>query len=164
MIRFTTGCQRCLHCTHAHGTPLVVTAFDYATPAPLDPAAGTTDLLVFPGAKLYRGLPLTQLPNAVAASLPGGAADATAATGLPPPECMPGLTLLVCCHVCAGSGAGKCVAVAAAAAGHGWLRCVRASVSTFPRPIHPPPPPAARSSATGAAQRWGRRSWTSCSP
>ena len=109
-------------------------AFDYLTPAPLDSSAATTDLLVFPGALLYRGLPLAQLPAASLAALPGvpsdaaSAAAATAAGGegplLPEPERLGGITLLVCCHTardrrCGELGGPLAAKLAELAAQHG---------------------------------------------
>jgi hypothetical protein len=78
-----------------------VTAFDYLAPAPLAPAGGTCDLLVFPAGISFRGLPLEQLPAAVLSALTGGAAadkDQQKQLQTQAGEEVQGDTLFVCCH------------------------------------------------------------------
>eukprot|EP00887_Chlorella_sp_A99_P004917 scaffold4.g4917.t1 len=116
------------------GIKVKVTAFDYLTPHPLAAGAGTTDMLVFPGGRLYRGLPLEQAGAAALAALAAaGAAAAAAAPAaapaaealpLPAPEPLGGLTLLVCVHVrrdarCATLGPPLAARLAALAAQRG---------------------------------------------
>ena len=80
-----------------------VTAFDYLAPAPLAPAGGTCDLLVFPAGISFRGLPLEQLPAAVLSALTGGAAAQEQQQQQQlqlqqAGEEVQGDTLFVCCH------------------------------------------------------------------
>ena len=82
-----------------------VTAFDYLAPAPLAPAGGTCDLLVFPAGISFRGLPLEQLPAAVLSALTGGASadeerqqQQQQQQQQQAGEEVQGDTLFVCCH------------------------------------------------------------------
>lgn len=63
--------------------------------APLAPAAGTADVLVFPAGLAFRGLALGEVPAAVVAALAGDALSQAATAAR---EGLPGATMFVCCH------------------------------------------------------------------